>query len=151
MQISSRFTLAVHIFACIDVFKDDYKITSEFDVVVDAFGAWTERELPLHSSSLKVLCDALSGTDIRLLVVGGAGSLYVNTEHTACVADGPDFPDMPAFYNLIHHGNGIIRIADDTLALFIQRQLLPAKNIFAAALAFRLEIPGRAYISPLHV
>lgn len=39
------------------------------------------------------LCDLLSGTDIRLLVVGGAGSLYVNPEHTACVADGPDFPD----------------------------------------------------------
>ena len=65
-----------------------------FDVVVDAFGAWTEDTLPLHSSSLKVLCDALSGTDTRLLVVGGAGSLYVNPEHTVCVADGPDFPDM---------------------------------------------------------
>lgn len=30
MQISSRFTLAVHIFACIDVFKDDCKVTSDF-------------------------------------------------------------------------------------------------------------------------
>jgi Rrf2 family protein len=30
MQISSRFTLAVHIFACIDTFKDDYKVTSDF-------------------------------------------------------------------------------------------------------------------------
>ena len=30
MQISSRFTLAVHIFACIDKFKEDYKVTSEF-------------------------------------------------------------------------------------------------------------------------
>ena len=30
MQISSRFTLAVHILACIDVFKDDYKVTSDF-------------------------------------------------------------------------------------------------------------------------
>ena len=27
-------------------------------------------------------------------VVGGAGSLYVNPEHTACVSDGPDFPDI---------------------------------------------------------
>ena len=26
-------------------------------------------------------------------MVGGAGSLYVNPAHTACVADGPDFPD----------------------------------------------------------
>ena len=65
-----------------------------FDVVVDAFGAWTEDTLPLHSTSLKTLCDALSGTDTRLLVVGGAGSLYVNPEHTLCVADGPDFPEL---------------------------------------------------------
>ena len=41
---------------------------------------------------MKHLCDILSGTDIRLLVVGGAGSLYVNKEHTAVVSDGPDFP-----------------------------------------------------------
>jgi len=65
-----------------------------YDVVVDAFGAWTEDVLPLHSTTLKILCDALSGKDTRLLVVGGAGSLYINPEHTACVADGPDFPDM---------------------------------------------------------
>ncbi len=30
MQISSRFTIAIHVFACLDVFKDDYKLTSEF-------------------------------------------------------------------------------------------------------------------------
>lgn len=30
MQISSRFTIAVHIFACIDTFEKDYKITSDF-------------------------------------------------------------------------------------------------------------------------
>jgi len=80
------------------IVKDVLELTpedlKEFDVVVDAFGAWTEETLPLHSTSLKTLCDALSGTDTRLLVVGGAGSLYVNPEHTACVADGPDFPDI---------------------------------------------------------
>ena len=65
-----------------------------FDVVIDAFGAWTEDTLPQHSTSLKHLCDILNGTKTRLLIVGGAGSLYVNPEHTACVADGPDFPDI---------------------------------------------------------
>ena len=30
MQISSRFTVALHIFACVDTFKDDYKVTSDF-------------------------------------------------------------------------------------------------------------------------
>lgn len=74
-----------------DLKSDDLK---GFDVVVDSFGAWTEDTLPQHSSSLKVLCDAVSGTDIRLVIVGGAGSLYVNKEHTVCVADGPDFPDI---------------------------------------------------------
>ncbi len=77
--------------------KDLYDLTAEdlkpFDAVVDAFGAWTEETLPQHSTSLKHLCDILSGTQTRLLVVGGAGSLYVNPEHTACVAEGPDFPD----------------------------------------------------------
>lgn len=30
MQISSRFTIALHIFTCIDTFEKDYKITSDF-------------------------------------------------------------------------------------------------------------------------
>ena len=78
--------------------KDLFDLTNAdlkgFDVVVDAFGAWTPETLPLHSASLKHLCDILSGTDTRLLVVGGAGSLYVNPEHTAQVMDGPDFPEV---------------------------------------------------------
>lgn len=78
--------------------KDLFDLTAAdlqgFDVVIDAFGAWTEDVLPQHSTSLMHLCDILSGTDIRLLVVGGAGSLYVNPEHTVQVSDGPDFPAM---------------------------------------------------------
>jgi len=30
MQISSRFTIALHIFTCVETFKDEYKITSDF-------------------------------------------------------------------------------------------------------------------------
>ena len=78
--------------------KDLFDLTAAdlkgFDVAIDAFGAWTEETLPQHSTSLKHLCDILSGTYTRLIVVGGAGSLYVNPEHTVCVADGPDFPDV---------------------------------------------------------
>ncbi len=78
--------------------KDLFDLTAAdmaaYDVVVDAFGAWAEAELPNHTKSLMHLCDILSGTDKRLLVVGGAGSLYVNPEHTAVVSDGADFPAM---------------------------------------------------------
>ena len=30
MQISSRFTVALHIFTCVEIFKEDHKVTSEF-------------------------------------------------------------------------------------------------------------------------
>lgn len=77
--------------------KDLFDLTAEdlegFDAVIDAFGAWTEDTLPLHITSLRHLCDIMNGKDARLLVVGGAGSLYVNPEHTVQVMDTPDFPD----------------------------------------------------------
>lgn len=75
-----------------DLFELTAKDMAAYDVVADAFGAWTEDVLPLHSKSLMHLCDILSGTEKRLVVVGGAGSLYVNPEHTAVVSDGADFP-----------------------------------------------------------
>ncbi len=78
--------------------KDLFALTKAdlegFDVVVDAFGVWAEVDLPNHSKSLAHLCDLLSGTETRLVIVGGAGSLYVNKEHTVQVMDGPDFPDI---------------------------------------------------------
>lgn len=78
--------------------KDLFNLTAAdlegFDAVIDAFGAWTPETLPQHSTSLKHLCDIVSGKNTRLLIVGGAGSLYVNPEHTAQVMDGADFPDI---------------------------------------------------------
>ena len=78
--------------------KDLFDLTASdlegFDVVIDAFGAWTPETLPQHSTSLKHLCDIVSGKNTRLLIVGGAGSLYVNPDHTAQVMDGADLPDI---------------------------------------------------------
>lgn len=80
------------------IIKDALELKAEdlkgFDVVIDAFGAWTPETLHLHSETLKALCDALSGSETRLLVVGGAGSLYVNPEHTMQLFQTPDFPEM---------------------------------------------------------
>lgn len=80
------------------VVKDLFDLTADdlkgFDAVIDAFGAWTPETLPLHKTSLAHLCDILSETNIRLLVVGGAGSLYVNPEHTVQVKDLESFPDV---------------------------------------------------------
>ena len=104
--------------------KDLFDLTAAdlagFDAVVDAFGAWTPETLHLHSESLKHLCDALSGTKTRLLVVGGAGSLYVNKEHTLQVADTPDFPE--AFKPLAHaqaKALDELRLRDDVKWTFV--------------------------------
>ena len=73
-----------------DITTDDLK---EYDAVVDAFGAWTADTIPYIGKAVKHLADVLSGTDTRLIVVGGAGSLFVDAAHTTTLDQGPDFPD----------------------------------------------------------
>lgn len=69
--------------------KDDLK---DFDVVIDCFGAWTPETLPLHTTTSQHLCDLLSGTETRLLIIGGAGSLYVDREHTVQISEKANLP-----------------------------------------------------------
>lgn len=79
------------------IVKDIFDLTSSdlegFDVVIDAFGAWTPETIGEIPKAVEHLCNLTANTDARLLIVGGAGSLYVNQEHTACVAESPDFPE----------------------------------------------------------
>lgn len=78
--------------------KDLFDLTKEdliaFDVIISAFGAWTPETLNQHSTSLTHLANLVSNTDKRLLIVGGAGSLYIDDTHTTRVMDSPDFPEM---------------------------------------------------------
>ncbi|MCI5969857.1 MAG: NAD(P)H-binding protein [Clostridia bacterium] len=79
------------------IIKNLFNLTKEdlkgFDAVVDACGAWTPETLDVIPNAVKKLCELLRETDTRLLIVGGAGSLYINKERTLTVADGKDFPD----------------------------------------------------------
>ena len=77
--------------------KDAMELTSEdlagFDAVVDAAGAWTPETVSAITDVAMHLADVLSGTETRLLVVGGAGSLFVDPEHTKTVVDVTSFPE----------------------------------------------------------
>lgn len=75
-----------------DIFDINKEDLAGFDVVVDAAGAWTPETVHVVPDAVKHLADLLRGTDKRLLVVGGAGSLFVNPEHTQTVADVTPFP-----------------------------------------------------------
>lgn len=73
-----------------DLTKDDL---AGFDAVVDGFGAYTPETLPLHMQTSQHLADLVAGTNTRLYIVGGAGSLYVDPAHTVQLLDTPEFPE----------------------------------------------------------
>ena len=94
------------------IIKDIFDLTaadvSNFDVVIDAFGAWAPEALPQHTSSLEHLA-AILAPNARLLVVGGAGSLYLDASHTAALKDSDGFPE--AFKPLASAmGEGLARL-----------------------------------------
>lgn len=70
--------------------KDIFELTKEdlrqFDVVVNAFGAPMGQE-EKHVQAGRVLIDGLKGSNTRLIVVGGAGSLYLDDSHTTLVVE----------------------------------------------------------------
>jgi len=76
--------------------KDLMDLTREdlqgVDAVVNAVSAWTEETFFIHTDGLSHLAQLLEGTDTKLLMVGGAGTLYINKEHSQQLVDQPDFP-----------------------------------------------------------
>ncbi|MEP9407789.1 NAD(P)-dependent oxidoreductase [Peribacillus frigoritolerans] len=75
-----------------DVFDLKAEDIKEFDVVVNAFGAAPGKE-HLHVDAGKILIEAMKGApQTKLIVVGGAGSLFVDEAKTIRVLDTPEFP-----------------------------------------------------------
>jgi uncharacterized protein len=74
----------------LDLTQDDVK---QFEVVVNAFGAPLGEE-QAHVDAGHALIEAVKGTDTRIIVVGGAGSLYVDENKTVRLIDTPEFPDF---------------------------------------------------------
>jgi len=76
--------------------KDVFDLKAEdlqvFDVVVNAFGAPAGQE-HLHVDVGSVLIEAMKGVpETRLIVVGGAGSLFVDEAQTVRLIETPEFP-----------------------------------------------------------
>lgn len=79
------------------IVKDALQLTkqelTQFDVVVNATSAFTPDTYYLQTDLTLLLVKALANTNTRLIVVGGAGSLYVDEDHTVQLYDTPDFPE----------------------------------------------------------
>ena len=73
----------------LDLAENDLK---DYDVVITAFGAWTENTLPLHKTTVEHLANILANKNTRFLVVDGARSLYTDESLTTQLFTIPDFP-----------------------------------------------------------
>lgn len=85
--------------------KDVFDLKAEdlqvFDVVVNAFGAPAGQE-HLHVDAGRVIIEAMKGaSETRLIVVGGAGSLFVDEAQTVRLVETPEFPKeyVPTAFN----------------------------------------------------
>ncbi|WP_407371154.1 NAD(P)-dependent oxidoreductase [Carnobacterium sp.] len=76
-----------------DLYDLDFDDIKELDVVVDAFNAPQGKE-ELHQTSLAHIVSLIQGHDKpRLIVVGGAGSLYIDDTNTTRLMDTATFPE----------------------------------------------------------
>ncbi|TAA72020.1 NAD(P)-dependent oxidoreductase [Planococcus salinarum] len=75
-----------------DIFDLDSNDLKQFDIVVNAFGVPPEKA-EQHAEAGRSLIKALKGAEnTRLLVVGGAGSLFVDEAKTTRLNETPEFP-----------------------------------------------------------
>ncbi|MGL9748335.1 NAD(P)-dependent oxidoreductase [Enterococcus sp. DIV0170] len=82
-----------------DLFELTKKDVAFFDVVIDAFRPPNGQE-ELHQTSLKHLSTILQGTDTRLIVVGGASSLFIDEKHRMIDVSDPKAVYYPTAYNM---------------------------------------------------
>ncbi|NQG98336.1 NAD(P)H-binding protein [Streptococcus suis] len=138
--------------------KDALALTKEdlagFDLVINAFGAWTPETLPDHSRLASHLTDILVGTPTRLLIVGGAGSLFLDETGQLALKDSPDFPvEYLPIAEAMGEGLAIYRRAQDVNWLYLS----PAADFDAtgektgvytlAGEVFQVNAKGDSYIS----
>jgi putative NADH-flavin reductase len=82
-----------------DLFELTKKDVAFFDIVIDAFRPPNGQE-ELHQTSLKHLSTILQGTDTRLIVVGGASSLFIDEKHRMIDVSDPKAVYYPTAYNM---------------------------------------------------
>ncbi|MBM7314699.1 NAD(P)H-binding protein [Streptococcus suis] len=138
--------------------KDALALTKEdlagFDLVINAFGAWTAETLPQHSQLAEHLTTLLAASPTRLLIVGGAGSLFLDETGQLALKDSPDFPaEYLPIAEAMGEGLAIYRRAQDVNWLYLS----PAADFDAtgektgvytlAGEVFQVNAKGESYIS----
>lgn len=82
---------------------------ADYDVIIDAISAWTPETFPIHNATATNIAHLLAGTNKHYIKIGGAGTMFINPEHTQYLRDWEDFPkaNIPLAEALISNLNRI--------------------------------------------
>ncbi len=125
--------------------KDIFSLTASdlqgFDVIIDCFGEW--KQLDLHKKHIEYLVKILANNKAKFLVVGGAGSLYMDKSHTTQLIDTPNFPDeYKPLANAQTEGLKVLRGVSDINWVFVSP---PAEFIADAPKTGKYKIIGEEF------
>ncbi|MBY7142122.1 NAD(P)-dependent oxidoreductase [Virgibacillus sp. NKC19-3] len=90
-----------------DIFDLQTEDIKDLDVLVNAFGVREPGKEHQHAEAGRVLMDIVKGApETRLVVVGGAGSLFVDKEKTTTLMETADFP-KEAYPTSVNQGKNL--------------------------------------------
>lgn len=123
-----------------DLTKDDIESS---DILISAIGAWTEETFDQHVTSVNYLANLLKGSKTQLVIVGGAGSLYLDATMTLQLSDSQGFPEeFKPLAKAMAKGLEVLRNQVDIDWLYVS----PAANFDAdGALTKNYQISGELF------
>ncbi|MBG9986208.1 NAD(P)H-binding protein [Facklamia sp. DSM 111018] len=90
----------------VDALNLTAKVLQDFNVIIHAFGSWG-KNVHLHKEVMEHLLKIINDTT-RLLVVGGAGALFVNKKKQIKLKDTSDYPSH--LLPVANAGNDVLTI-----------------------------------------
>ncbi|TLD83303.1 NAD(P)-dependent oxidoreductase [Helicobacter sp. MIT 11-5569] len=124
-----------------DIFSLNANDLQGFNVIIDCFGEW--KELSLHKKHIQHLVKILAGNKAKFLVVGGAGSLYMDKTHTTRLMDTPNFPaEYMGVANATAEVLGVLRKVSDINWVYV---CPPAEFVFDAPKSGKYKIIGEEF------
>lgn len=124
-----------------DIFRLDAKDLQGFDVIIDCFGEW--KDLSLHKKHIEHLVKILAGNQARFLVVGGAGSLYMDKTHSTRLMDTSNFP--PEYLDVAKATAEVLDVLRKTKEIRWVYVCPPAAFVFDAPKTGKYKIIGEEF------
>ncbi len=79
---------------CKNLFDLNREDVEDFDVIISAFGSGFNVDPKINRDAINHLASIVKNTNIHLIMVGGAGALYIDHQHMIHVYETKDHPEF---------------------------------------------------------